>query len=168
MRYILLALTFFTLNATAQVATINQPSYAYSYPAQWDTARYGEILAVLTPLEGGSDDFAENLNVVVQPTSLFGGVDLAGYVNINIKQLEDLGIDDIKRADYVVGAQKLKGQMIVYTTDKFSQGTMKQVLWQLFVLYNNKYFVVSYSSTPATFEKYLPQMQKVVSTIVFK
>lgn len=152
----------------AQNLTVNEPTYSFKYPKDWTATRLQDMMAVMAPSDGEGDSFRENLNIVWQPTSMFDNADLDWYVNTNISQLQDMGVSGIKRSDYVVGKKKLKGYLLVYTTDKFSNGAVDQKLWQLFVLHNDKYFVISYSSLEPQFEKYLLQIQQIVSTIRFK
>jgi len=168
MRCIALLFVLFTTQLFAQNQTIKGPDYSYKCPKNWILQHYNGLLAVTTPLDGFDDRFADNINVLSQPQSMFSNVGLDEYVQINIDQLESSGIQAIQRSEYIAGKKKLKGYLLVYTTDVFSKGAYQQKVWQVFVVYNQKYFVVTYSSLPETFLKYLPQMEMVVATIVFK
>lgn len=168
MRYIALLMVLLSFQLAAQTQTIKEPAYRYKCPKDWTPMRYQGVLVVTSPLENSNDKFADNLNILSQPAKLFRDVSLEEYVKVNIREMEAAGITNIQRSEYLAGKKKLKGILLVYTTDNYSKGTYQQKLWQVFVKYNKKYFVISYSSLPQTYAKYLPQIEQIVSTIVFK
>ncbi len=123
------------------------------YPASWqidDSKKLGAELFVFSPIEGPSDTFRENVNVLIQ--DLTGqNIDLAKYKKITDDQLKDLGAA-VKVYESVV--EKSKSGKYYRISYEMTQGLNHMRVQSKCFIKNEKAYLVTFTAAFDQYEKY--------------
>jgi serine/threonine-protein kinase len=141
--------------------------YTIQYPSDWNTTIIAGtgIPGFLSPLEGESDDFRENVNVVF--------VDLP---NKQIITLEDLIVaeEDVSRkliTDYkLISSEKttVNGNNAYKRTITSRQGKYVLKQQQIIILRDNREYVLTYSATPSGYDRFYKTAGKIMYSFTLK
>jgi hypothetical protein len=149
---ILLATAAFSQPATA-VTNYAKNNYKIQYPEVWrlDTSRLmGTELFIFAPLENSTDQFSENVNLLIQ--DLTGkNIDLQKYKEITDKQLTDMATDGKSIESAVV---KKDNQSYYKTTYTMTQGKLKLKISSICFIKREKAYLVTFSAEADKYEQY--------------
>jgi hypothetical protein len=125
--------------------------FAISFPEDWENERdsFGAVIIMFSPLSGDTDQFAENVNVVVE--DLAGAdLDLDGYVEIATEQLLDFipDIDFVER--FTDQMDEEPSWVIVYTG---TQDGIEYKWMQEVALFEGSAYIITYTGA-AEFDTY--------------
>lgn len=159
--------------ATTQKAPAGYLSYKntkyninMSYPKTWSFKDNinGTIVAFLTPRESKTDDFQDNVNIVMQDISS-QPMDIDKYASLSIGQLKKV-ITDIK----IISDKKsnLSGQKAHTVTFTGKQGVSTLKWIQVYMIKNKKAYVVTYTSKVDSFDLYIKDVNKMLGTVSIK
>ncbi len=141
--------------------TDSMGGFGYCFPAEWTRRDVGNFAVFLSPLEGSSDAFQENVNMVWAPV---GGRTLKEYVDSNIKALEG-SLEDyyfLKRGAFP-GAMVL-GEQIEYTG---TQGTYTLHWVQTYWVHDGLGYVLSYTAQHGHEETFRADANNVTLSVRF-
>ncbi len=135
-------------------------NFTISYPQNWETKQISGIVAFLSPLENKEDKFRENVNVVVEDIS---GKQLSSEQYA--KAADDAWLKyDIKLR--VVDFQKtnLNGKDAFYTIAENDKLKYKQYKF----VKNNTAYILTYTSAPDKFSKFLNTADTIIKSFEIK
>lgn len=137
------------------------------YPADWEvrTDVPGVSFAILSPLDGDGDTFAENVNLVVQ--DLQGqAIDLAQYVELSKQQLPQVITDyEFVDEETTTAENGLELTILDYTG---TQGQNELYWRQVIAINGSKAYVITCSAAETDFDKFSEAFGNMVSTFTFK
>lgn len=144
-----------------QTYTSKDPAFSISKPVGWKTEEdMSELIPVvfISPKEGESDNFTENINVVMENAE---GYELHGYYQANIQMMQN-SLEGFKVLTEVVGSNYYG---ITYVHG--FRGVNLKVM--AFIYHDNasRGFVVTGTSTEENFRKYQPIFDKVCKSLKF-
>ncbi len=133
------------------------------YPQSWElntSKQYGAAVILFAPVEGSSDKFRENVNVLIQ--DLTGQqIDLAKYKAITDQQFSNLG-PAIEVAESVV-VNSTKGH--VYRAKyKLKQGDFLMQLMAECYIKDEKAYLITFTAEVSQFEKYAEYCKKILDS----
>lgn len=169
MRYILIFTLLLAHSAQAQIK-VNEADFSIEVPKGLDTSRYRNVLAILAPRDGATDDFSENLNVVSQIAADFPDTiqTTEQYTKFTITQLKSIGVNVEQVVDEKIGKEGIAAKTIIYQTDQYMPDKSVIKLRQALLRAGTKFYVVTYTCRPAEYTRFLPLIQQAIGTIVFK
>lgn len=145
-----------------EVNTYKSPffNFVINYPQNWEIKQISGIVAFLSPMENNEDKFRENVNVLVE--------DLSNNP-LNLEQYEKAAVDAWLKADSklrLIDTQKinLKGQDAFYTIAENDTLKFKQYI----LVKNNKAFVLTFTSEPGKFDKFLNIAETIMKSFEIK
>lgn len=149
---------------------IAEADFTIDMPKGLDTSRYRNILAIMAPRDGATDDFSENLNVVSQIAADFPDTiqTTEQYTKFTITQLKSIGVNVEQVVDEKIGKDGIAAKTIIYETDLYMPDKSALKLRQALLRFGPRFYVVTYTCRPAEYARFLPIMQQAISTIVFK
>jgi PsbP len=161
---ILLANTAFSQQAPT-VSSYIRNNYKVQYPETWrlDTSRLmGTELFIFAPLENATDQFSENVNLLIQ--DLTGrNIDLQKYKEITDKQLTDLATDGKSIESAVVKKDNRSYYKTIYT---MTQGKLKLKISSICFIKNEKAYLVTFSAEADKYEQYKKTGEGILSSFV--
>lgn len=166
-RLLFLAALMVTVAAQGQ-NIFRQTHFSLIYPSDWDTTHVQGIAVVLSPAEGENDPFRENMNILVEPYENTKNMELDEYYITTMDVLKsNMEVDDsfFKVSDYKVGKNEDAGKLIQYDTDVHTTPLGVIRYWQILVKSGRKFYVITYSSQPDKFAKYLPKIEDMVKNL---
>ncbi|MDR2690105.1 MAG: DUF1795 domain-containing protein [Azoarcus sp.] len=144
--------------------TFNQGNYSIRYPADWTLNTNGIMGAkffLLAAMESESDKFRENINLAIEPFS--AGLD--EYIDVGI------GIASNFLSDYkVVSREKVNdasGEHSVMVMT-FSQGGQSLKTEQHIWIYNGNAYILTFTSSPDSFDRYRDVAGKILASFTLK
>lgn len=139
--------------------------FSISFPEDWENERdsFGAVIIFFSPLSGDSDQFSENVNVVVE--DLQGAdLDLDGYMELATEQLIDF-IPDIDFVDrYTDQMDDQPSWVVVYTG---SQDGVSYSWVQEIALFEGSAYIITYTGE-AEFDTYLPHADEIFDSFDFR
>lgn len=123
------------------------------------------------PIESADDGFRENLNIVSEKATGSGDITVDEYVQFSIESLEPTLGDDIKKIKksiIKVGKNQDEGRLIQYNTTKFADDGSELILWQAIIKTNKKFFIITYTAKPDSYNTYIKDVEDIVKSIRFK
>ena len=161
---ILLAAAAFSQQATA-VTSYAKNDYKIQYPEvrRLDTSRLmGTELFIFAPLENATDQFSENVNLLIQ--DLTGrNINLQKYKEITDKQLTDLATDGKSIESAVVKKDNRSYYKTIYT---MTQGKLKLKISSICFIKNEKAYLVTFSAEADKYEQYKKTGEGILSSFV--
>ncbi|HCQ29749.1 MAG TPA: hypothetical protein DIU39_05645 [Flavobacteriales bacterium] len=159
---------FLTLSIILVVQTafgqqqFSNDEFAIEYPANWslDTSGImGTQLMIISEIEK-DDQFRENINLIIQDLPTYD-ISLDDYTSISEKQIKDaFGENSIMESKRENGKHK-----IVY---KGTQQGIEMIFEQIYIIKNNKAYVLTFTSIPATYEKFKAPAEKILESFKVK
>ncbi len=142
-------------------------NFSLQYPSSWITQEGvmgTKYLAFLSALENENDLFQENINIVVEDLT---GIDitLKNYFELSYAQLEKIISDfSLISSESSIVANK-DSETIIFSG---VQGQLRLKWLQVYILNNNKAYVVTYTAEEKEFIKYLPFMISIFTSFKLK
>ena len=147
--------------------TLTEENYQIEYPGNWEFKDGEQMSAkffLLSPLSSESDDFKENVNLIVQ--------DLTGY-DLSLDQFVELSEGQIKTmmtdGKIHLSERKTKNeqeyQKIIYTG---KQGITNLKFEQLYFVINNKAYVLTLTCKEQEFDHYQETGEKILNSFEIK
>lgn len=139
--------------------------FSLQYPKEWSLQEgaAGTVAAFLSPAEGTSDTFQENITVTVQDLSQ-QPMDLKAYTELSTKQVETMFKTTLdKNEDIKLG--DLDAHEVVYNA---KQQNMDLRFHQVFAVQNNKAYILTFTAKQDTFDKMDESAQKAFETFRLK
>jgi hypothetical protein len=148
--------------------TVSDKEFKLSYPQDWELNQEGVMgtkLVVFAPLESETDNFKENVNVIIQDLKGYD-LDLASYTKLSLEQVKTM----ITNSKLILSrTNKLeKGgefQELIYTGD---QGIYHLKFHQYYLLKNNKAYIITFTTGIDQFEKYKTTGKAILDSFVVK
>jgi hypothetical protein len=143
--------------------TNSEYGFKIDYPADWSVREniMGAVVVFLSPRESTSDNFLENVNIIVQDNSMT----LEEYTNISLAQLpqyvSDLEIISSERT--TLGGNP--AYKVVFTGVYNNSNRLEWM--QVWTMKDNKVYLITYTAQPQSFSKYLPQVQHMFDSFEF-
>jgi hypothetical protein len=137
------------------------------YPDYWEVAegtRLAEnvdaVVYFYPPLEGESDIFEENVNVVIE--YLEPGTSLDGYTDSALALIESLTTDFrlVESTDVTISGNV--GHKVVYTG---KQGINSLKTMQVYTVIDDKAYVLSYNAISSTYSEHLPIVEDMIDSL---
>jgi len=162
----LLAFTIPTYSQTSpaieEIEFVSQ-TYQFKHPRNWqlDSSKtMGTDLLLFAPLENESDQFRENVNIIIQ--NLAGqNIDLEKHKQITDKQLESVGID-AKVSESAI--QKNGNESFYRTTYVIAQGKLKLKISSKCFIKNDKAFLITFTSEVDKYDNYQKIGEEILNT----
>lgn len=142
-------------------------SFSLEYPADWslkENPAQGYIVGVIAPKESTSDTYQENL--------LIKAINTSSQPNITLQQLADSWENQttkaesslviVDRQDVSLGEEQAKSLTYTFTNQDDNGKGMAQI-----TLKNNKAYVFQFNALQKDFEKHLPAIQTILSSVKF-
>lgn len=144
-----------------EMKTLIAANYEVQYPANWDldqSGQMGSTFFIFSPIEGATDQFRENINLMIQ--------DLSGH-NLDLDQYTQISEQQVKvmmEGAEILFSEKQDGQVpafhkIIY---KGKQGALDLKFEQYYWVINDKAYIVTLTCDVNTFDDY----QKIGETIL--
>ncbi len=142
--------------------------FSVEYPNFWQkSANVKEGIAIfVTPAEGYSDEYTENLSVQQFVPDISGDDVLNTYVKGYVANLESTvkNYKLVSEADTTLAGQT--AYQIVYETQSDDE-TDQMRLMQIFTLYDGKIYVVTYAAEFSSYSYFMTYVEKMISTFKF-
>ncbi len=163
MSKLLLLVLFAALGAGTLLTYTNaEKHYTIKYPSEWTKSEQKGYVAFLSPLDSASDDFRENVNVMVQDLSA-NPVDLDQYTSITKSQIEGMeGSSIISIKDKMVGG--LKGKEVNYNL-KYNGRLLR--LKAYYTIKGKEAYLLTFTALPESYSRYELVGKDVMDSFVF-
>ena len=139
--------------------------FAISYPEDWETERdsFGAVIIMFSPLSGGSDQFSENVNVVVE--DLEGAdITLDEYVDLAVEQLTEF-IPDIDISDEFPDEMDTQPSWVIAYTG--TQDGVEYNWVQEIALFDGSAYIITYTGEDE-FDTYLVHAAEIFDSFDFR
>ncbi len=152
----------YSQTTTQKIEYINQ-LYQIKYPKNWqlDSSKtMGTDLIIFAPLENESDQFSENVNIIIQ--NLAGkNIDLEKYKQITDKQFENPAFNIKVSESEIV---KIGNESFYMTTYEMTQGKRRLKISSKCFIKNDKAFLVTFTSEIEKYESYKEMGDEILNT----
>jgi hypothetical protein len=141
-----------------------EEDFSLAFPENWTVKQeHGNTtVSAVSPLENPVDQFAENMNVIIEgPLS---GMGLQEYYDLNIKNLEPYVQNFVKVSEKEVEANGNSGKMLEYTAS--FEGIAVHSLAYFFT-YNDQGYVITCTAKNESIEQYRAQFEEAVLSLEF-
>lgn len=143
--------------------TVSRTGISFSYPSTWERIISNDAVVLISPLEGPTDRFSEDLVLVIQ--ELQGEWTTEDYMEGSIEGFEAV-FDDFSQVARVSGESKnLQYQSLIYTYT--FNGLPLKVLFRVYVI-NGVGYAFTFSATPSSFDDYLPTVTTLLDSVVIE
>lgn len=161
-------------NTYAQVASVastwktyNENGVHIEYPGNWefnDGEVAGTKFIIMSPAESESDDFQENVNLLVQDISSYN-LDLEGYGELTKTQIETL-LEDGKVFEYAKKEAKGNEFLEIGYMAKFQGAPLKwkQYLW----VQDGNAYVLTFTAKQETYDEYNSDATQILDSFKFE
>ncbi len=142
--------------------------FEMKYPSDWEKSegQMGTCIMFFAPIDLTNPTFRSNLNVGVQDLSILPGVhDLQSFYELNVAQMKQL----FKKFKILEKASSATidgniGYQMVYT---YKQGKKPYKIKQIWTIKNNKAYIITYTSNPKAFSKYIGTAEQIMNSFKF-
>ena len=165
MKHILLSiLLIITTSGIAQEwNTLNKEEYSIQYPNNWELNESGQMgtsFVLLSPLSNESDQFKENVNLLIQDLRGYD-LNLDKYVEISENQTQTMITDGNIIESKRITSGALNYHKVIYTG---KQGIYNLKSEQYFWLVNDKAFVLTLICEVNQFDDYKATGEKILNS----
>ncbi len=152
------------LALAAKNYTNSQHGFRVDFPTSWEVQEnaYGTIVMALSPLTPG-DTFRENVNVVSE--TIPDTYTLDQYFQASISNMSS-SLKDFSSAGS--GFMKILGQDAKWVIFTHNVGAVQAKAIQYYLLKNGKAFIVTCTATPATFQTFSMDFEKIAQSFVIQ
>lgn len=147
--------------------TLSDSLYTIQYPENWEmnyTGQVGLSFVVVSPIENDEDQFRENMSLVVQGMTADDS-SLKDFAEDNTYQIVDM-ITDGKIVKNEEGT--INGANFQEVTYSGIQNDMKFINTQRFYFHNENAYVLTFTCAAAHYDKFKPQIKKLMDTLRFE
>ncbi len=147
--------------------TLQDSLFTIKYPATWEmnhTGQKGLSFVVISPLEGATDKFRENLSFVIQSMKNDDST-LEDFVGDNTSQILEM-IDNskmLKNEEKMIG--KIKYREVVYTG---TQGNMELINTQRYMYHGDDAYVFTFTRIAGRDSNFDTDGVKIMDSLKFK
>lgn len=139
-----------------------------SYPASWEkreqNAAAGFAVGFLSPQEDPSDQFRENLTVVIEPIP--PGTTLEQYVQGCLKGMSQYPFQFLEHAPSMVSGRQAYRH--IYTGPLQTPVPLSGKWMQYVTVANSSGYVTTYTAELKKFDKFLPVIQSMIDSLEIK
>jgi hypothetical protein len=152
------------VNRKNDLSILNKEEFKISYPTNLkldESGKNGMIFILFTEKSNSTDNFAENINLMIQDLSQLD-INLDKYVQISEKQITDRGkLFESKR----IKKNGTEYQRLIYElyVNKFDLKFL-----QYYFVKNKKVYLLTFSCKKEEFEKYLKNIETVMKSFTLK
>ena len=136
--------------------------FRVEYPEAWSKQSRDDFFATgitfFSPLEGDSDDFKEQVSVLVE--NLPSDVDLERYTEDSIAEVKKLSDPNVAEAKKV-NLGKSEGRQIIYAGEVGGNIVQRMQTWSI---EDNRAYIVTYTAKPDSYDNYLPTVEKMMES----
>lgn len=134
------------------------------YPPAWSVREgfMGGLVAFVSPLEPGNDQFSENVNVVVEDLANRPGMTAEGYANACLGPLAKAATDFKLTDRRNVTISGRPAVMIEYT---WRQGVFQLHVLQTMIVANGKGYVTTFTAEETSFARYKPVGLQIINSL---
>ncbi|HWZ23591.1 MAG TPA: PsbP-related protein [Cytophagaceae bacterium] len=162
---ILLITTSFSFGQTPTLdQKIDELSYSIKYPSTWkidNTGRNGITFLLFAEKESQNDNFGENINLLIQDLHSMN-LDLDKYTQISEEQIKANGnLIESKR----ISKNRIDSQQLTYEA-LFKTNQLK--FRQYYFLKDEKAYILTFTATTETYDKYIEIAEKIMNTFKVK
>ena len=124
-----------------------------SYPATWSMkeAYMGTVVVFSAPPDSSDDQFAENINIVMEDLSRFPGMTIEQYVEHGKITLSKIATDFILISNQPITIANIKARVLTFTA---TQGIYKLQFRQTSLIVNNMAYVITFTAEEDKFPQY--------------
>ncbi|MES0491963.1 MAG: PsbP-related protein [Leptospirales bacterium] len=147
---------------------VKKHGYSIDFPESWSVEKYESgLMSILgsSPAENREDMFTENVGVAIEPlTGANAYMALDEYFELSIKGMEN-ALDDyqlIKQSKTKVDGREA---YVVVQTYEFGSVKIKSLMYILVI--NQTGYVLAFTASPQTFNRYLDIFQAIVDRFRF-
>lgn len=141
-----------------------EQKFKLDYPEAWLKKNRDDFFATgvdfFSPLESDSDKFQERVSILVE--NLSENTSLKQYTNESIAEIKRLSDSALRTAKTTKLGDK-EAKRVVYTGNENGIPVKKMETWSV---QNNQAYVVTYTAQTNSYEKYLPIVQKMLTSFV--
>lgn len=142
--------------------------YQIKYPAKWEAKDMYNAAFFMSPKEGTTDLFQENINIMVQDLSVSPEpVTLEGYTELSKQQIKSLYGDSA--LEYVKERRLAghdAGEMVYFMPITTSAGTpMRLKLWQVWFIEGKNAYLFTFTSDEKEFDKHIGTVKEAAESI---
>jgi len=147
--------------------TLQDSLFTLKYPATWEmnhTGQKGLSFVVISPLEGETDKFRENLSFVIQSMKNDDST-LKDFVEDNTSQILDMIANSkmLKNEEKMIG--KIKYREVVYTG---TQGNMELINTQRYIYHGDDAYVFTFTRIAGSDSNFEADGVKIMNSLKFK
>ncbi|NEN25508.1 hypothetical protein G3O08_18610 [Cryomorpha ignava] len=147
--------------------TLTDSLYTIQYPENWEmnyTGQLGLSFVVVSPIEDEKDQFRENLSLVVQSMNADDS-SLKDFAEDNTYQIVDMITDGkiVKNEEAT-----LSGVTFREVTYSGNQNNMDFINTQRYYFHNNKAYILTFTCAAQHYDKFKPQIKKLMDTLRFQ
>jgi hypothetical protein len=119
--------------------------FTIGYPTDWvfDNTSEGAVVKITSPSEGSNDQFKQNMNLQIEEVK--SGMTIDEYVKINVEAVKEMMKGYKEVSSMFFNRNGSRAYQIVYK-GKYGEMTYDIQIKQLFVVANNKGYVLTYIS----------------------
>lgn len=146
---------------TTKTYTSRSLNFTIDYPASWRVKEEGWMVAFGSPQESDTDDFIENVNVVVEDLSN-NLMTLKDYNAMSLMNFPKL-MPNFELLQEDTAEINGKGASFIVYSDR--RGDVKAKFKAYTFISKDKAYVVTYAAKENEFNEYLPQAEKIMQSI---
>lgn len=161
--YILLVLVGHLYAQDDNWKSISNKNYTITYPNNWTANTKGEMgtsFTIKSPLEV-SDDFRENVNLVIQDLSAYDGLNLDRFIEISIGQISSMIADGNLKSN----ARKGNKHELVYL---YKQGNFTLKVMQWVWVKDQQAYILTFTAKADAFDTNLNDAHKIMKSFTIK
>lgn len=138
-------------------------NFSLQYPSSWTAQEgfMGTTFLTKSALENENDLFQENINIVIEDLT---GLDftLKKYTELSYAQLENVISDYSIISNEKTLFANTDAETIIFSG---TQGKFKLKWLQVYLLYNDKAYIITYTAEETKFVKYLPFIISIITSL---
>ena len=147
--------------------TFSEKNYSISYPDSWslqENTAYNAKFAIMSPLESESDNFSENVSLMLQNLEEME-VDLQKFTELTLGQIKSMLTNGVLYANETVSGRNGKYQKMIYA---FDQETNRVKVLQYLWVANKKAYILTFAATSETYTAYENLAKEIMNTFHIK
>ncbi|MEP6749663.1 MAG: hypothetical protein ABJB86_18135 [Bacteroidota bacterium] len=146
---------------------LSKKEYTIQLPSSWtidSSKQMGTDLILFSMLENATDNFRENVNVLIQHVQGMN-MDLDKYTAISTGQIKKMAVDSKIELSVRIKIATATYQKMIYTA---TQGVNKLKFEQYYFIANNKAYVLTLTTDVLKFELFKPVGEQILDSFVLK
>ena len=147
--------------------TLDEEGFTISYPADWELDQSGSMgvsFFLFSPLSDSSDDFRENINLLIQDLTGYE-LDLDQYTELSVEQVKTMMTDGEILLSEKLGEEGSEYQRIIYTG---IQGNYDLKFEQFYWVIGKQAYVLTLTCKRSEFDQYQATGEKILRSFILK